>query len=54
MIAARSTYVVAVDSNDFSSTYGQPADQIIGFNGPADSNGDDDVQLGFRYPSGLV
>ena len=47
VIAARSTYVVASDASDFELVYGFPPSEGFGSNGPVDSNGDDDVELGF-------
>ena len=47
VIAARSTYVVAANASDFELVYGFPPSEGFGLNSPADSNGDDDVELGF-------
>ena len=54
VIAARSTFVAAADAALFEWIYGKIPDQEIGPVSPADSNGDDDVELGFNSPSGAV
>lgn len=51
-ITAGECYVVCADQTTFTSTYGFAADQEIGTEGPADSNGDDQIAL--LSPSGFI
>ncbi len=44
-ISAGGFYVVCANQSTFTSTFGFAADQDIGTNGPADSNGDDQIRL---------
>lgn len=44
-IDAESTMVIAADAEEFLSVYGFSADVTAGSNSPADSNGDDNLQL---------
>jgi hypothetical protein len=44
-ISANGFYIVAVSSASFTSCYGFAPDQEIGTSGPADSNGDDQIQI---------
>ena len=45
IIAAGGFYVVCNDASKFLATYGMEASQDIGYGGPADSNGDDNIAL---------
>jgi len=44
-IGTLSTLVIAVDAEEFLNVYGFSADVVAGSNSPADSNGDDNLQL---------
>lgn len=44
-IAAKSTFVIAANAEDFELVYGFAPDLSAGTNGPADSNGDDNLEL---------
>lgn len=44
-ITAGGFYIVCANQTTFTSTFGFAADQSIGTGGPADSNGDDKIQL---------
>jgi hypothetical protein len=45
-IAAKGFYIICANNTTFNSTFGFDADEDIGTGGPADSNGDDNIQLG--------
>lgn len=45
MIGAESTFVISPNATSFASVYGFPPDLGVGKNSPADSNGDDNLQL---------
>ncbi|MCB2219690.1 MAG: lamin tail domain-containing protein [Bacteroidetes bacterium] len=51
-IPAGGFYIVCANQTTFTDTYGFAADQNIGTNGPADSNGDDQIAL--RDPSDVI
>jgi len=44
-IPAGGFFIICNDADKFSATYGSDADQDIGTQGPADSNGDDNIAL---------
>ncbi len=45
IIPAKGFYIVAADASGFEAAFGFAPDQDIGGGGPADSNGDDQIQL---------
>jgi len=45
LIGAESTLVISPDASEFLNVYGFPPDVAVGTNSPADSNGDDNLQL---------
>ncbi|MEO0571946.1 MAG: DUF5689 domain-containing protein [Bacteroidota bacterium] len=45
VIAAKSTLVISPNANEFERVYGFPPDLGVGANSPADSNGDDNMEL---------
>lgn len=52
IVLPSSTFVIAADATAFEAVYGFPPDMEAGANGPADSNGDDTMEL--LDPSGAV
>ncbi len=44
-IAGESTFVISPNAEEFEMIYGFPPDIGVGFNSPADSNGDDNLEL---------
>jgi len=51
-INGESTFAIAANSQEFESTYGFAPDLVVGTNSPADSNGDDNLEL--VDPFGMV
>lgn len=45
IIEGQSTFVVSPNANSFEAVYGFPPDLGVSINGPADSNGDDNLEL---------